>query len=190
VGHIFINYRSTDVPYGASFLDNALVHHFGAGQVFRDSRSIDPGDLFDPKIMKAVREAAAVLAVIGPNWPGQRNENGQRQIDDPSDFIHRELAEAHEHGVRIVPVLMETPRLKAGDLPKALTFLVERQDRTVRMRESETDVQALIAALAETLPELEPKQPVKSRAGNTIKADKIGAIFNEKVRVNGDLNIM
>lgn len=190
MSHIFISYRSTDVPYAAALLDNALVHHFGAKRVFRDSRSLHPGDVFDPEIMEAVRQSAVMLVVIGPGWTGRSATHGQRQIDDPNDFIHRELVEAFNHGVQVVPILIEVPRLQPTDLPADLQFLTKRQDRTIRMRESAADVTSLIAALSETLPDFAaPQHSQKTTPDHTIKADKIGAIFNDKVRITGDLNI-
>src|SRR5882672_2440316 len=102
VGKIFISYRSADVPFGASLIDNALSHHFGPERVFRDSRSVRPGDVFDPEIMGAVRESIAMLVIIGPDWFGQPDEEGRRLIDDPDDFIRRELVEAFDHNVRVI----------------------------------------------------------------------------------------
>jgi hypothetical protein len=186
--HIFVSYRSTDVPYAAALLDNALKHEFGAERVFRDSRSLRPGDEFDPEIMRAVRESAALLVVIGPRWVGETDAKGRRQIDNPNDFIHRELVEAYAHDVRVVPVLVGTDLLKAADLPADLSFLAERQYRILRMRESDADVRSLITALAETLPGFTVREPAAS-SGHTIRADKVGAVFNESVRVDGDFNI-
>lgn len=187
MSHIFISYRSTDVPYAAALLDNALVQRFGARRVFRDSRSLRPGDVFDPEIMQAVRDAAAMLVVIGPGWAGATDDEGRRQIDREDDFIHRELVEALRHDVRVVPVLIQVSNLVASELPHDLTALAARQDRAVRMRESEADVRALLDALAETLPGFADPEPVSS--GHTVTADRIGAIFNDRVRIDGDFNI-
>lgn len=186
MSHIFISYRSTDVPYAAALLDDALKHEFGAARVFRDSRSLHPGDEFDPEIMRAVRESAVLLVVIGPGWAGEAD--GHRKIDDPNDFIHRELVEAFAHDVRIVPVLVGVGRLDAAELPADLNFLADRQYRTLRMRESDADLRSLMAALADTLPGFTRSEPAGPR-GHTIRADKVGAVFNEKVRVDGDFNI-
>lgn len=187
MSHIFISYRSTDVPFAAALLDNALVARFGQERVFRDSRSLRPGALFDPEIMQAVRDATAMLVVIGPGWAGSTDTAGMRQIDKADDFIHREVAEALRHGVRVIPVLVDVTRLAKPALPAELGALAERQDQTVRMRESEADVRALLDALAATLPGFADQEP--AQRGPTITADRIGAVFNERVRVEGDLNI-
>jgi TIR domain-containing protein len=191
MNHIFISYRSTDVPYAAALLDNALVQRFGSARVFRDSRSLRPGAEFDPEIMRAVRNSTAMLVVIGPGWAGATDRDGRRQIDKDDDFIHREVVEALRHDVRVVPVLIEVKSLTSAALPEDLAGLAKRQDRTVRMRESAADVLALLDALAETLPGFADPEPerVPTSCRDTIRADRIGAIFNERVRVDGDLNI-
>lgn len=183
---IFISYRSSDVPFGASFLDNALSGHFGADRVFRDSRSLNPGDVFDPAIMREVREAVAVLVLIGPGWWGD-GAGGTRRIDDPADFIRRELVEAFDHGVRVIPVLMGTDRLKSDDLPRDIRALATLQDCEVRFRHSHTDVEALVASLREIVPGLGSDEQPQLRT--TWHAHRVGAVFNERVDVAGDLNI-
>lgn len=187
MSHIFISYRSTDVPFAAALLDSALVQRFGQSRVFRDSRSLRPGDVFDPEIMAAVRNAAAMLVVIGPGWAGSADSAGTRQIEKKDDFIHREVVEAFRHDVRVIPVLVDVTRLDRSKLPDELGALSERQDQTVRMRESEADVQALLDSLAATLPGFADQEPAPR--GHTIKADRIGAVFNEPVQVARDLNI-
>ncbi|WP_167975759.1 toll/interleukin-1 receptor domain-containing protein [Lentzea indica] len=186
MGKIFISYRSSDVPYGACLIDTALTAHFGEGQVFRDARSLTPGDDFDPDIMRAVRESTVLLVVIGEGWTGTQSD-GSRLLDRPHDFIRREIVEAFEHDVRVVPVLMGAERLKPADLPDELRPLAARQDVRVRWRESHLDVAALVASLTELVPEVAVRDIERPRV--TWHAEKVGAVFNDRVDIAGDFNV-
>lgn len=194
MGKIFISYRSTDVPFGASLLDSALSGHFGADCVFRDSRSLRPGDVFDPEIMRAVREADVVLVLIGPGWCGGPVD-GRRKIDSPDDFIRRELVEAFDHGVRVVPVLMGAERLKPADLPREIRALAALQDCVVRWRHSHVDLEALVESLRKIVPGLraaagEPaREQAKQPERPAWRAHRVGAVFHDRVDVARDLNI-
>lgn len=186
MSRIFISYRSTDVPYGACLIDNALTSHFGEGQVFRDARSLAPGDDFDPGIMRAVRESTVLLVVIGENWTGAQPD-GSRLLDRSHDFIRREIVEAFEHDVRVVPVLMGAERLKPADLPDELRPLAARQDVRVRWRESHVDVAALVASLTRLVPEVAVRETGQPRV--SWHAEKVGAVFNDRVDIAGDFNV-
>lgn len=188
MGKIFLSYRSTDVPFGASLLDTALSGHFGADRVFRDSRSLRPGDVFDPGIMREVREADVLLALIGPGWCGGQAD-GPRKIDQPDDFIRRELVEAFDHGVRVVPVLMGADRLKPADLPRDIRALATLQDCEVRWRHSHVDLEALVAQLRKIVPGLAADEEPEPGQRPTWRAHRVGAVFNDRVDVAGDLNI-
>jgi hypothetical protein len=51
-------------------------------------------------IVDRVRGARVVLAVIGPYWLTAVGPDGRRCVDDPCDWVRRELAEAFEAGCR------------------------------------------------------------------------------------------
>lgn len=191
---IFISYRDADSGFGAAFLDNALSREFGPEHVFRDSRSVRPGDVFDPEIIRAVRESLAMLVLIGPGWFGDTDQQGERKIDDPNDFVRRELVEAFRHDVRVIPVLLGVEPLTPESLPDDVRPLAERQYRIVRKRESEQDVAALITTLAEMFPGLTASSRDTAGSPSPLitahSIGKIGAVFNERVDITyGDLNI-
>lgn len=146
---IFICYRSVDSPYAATLVDHVLSPHFGPDVVFRASRSIDPGDDFEEKIFEAIRSASVLLAVIGPGWLDAEDENG-RKLDNRQDMVRREILAAREHGVRVVPVLVNTRRLRPEDLPAELEWLAGRQDVRVDFR-AEYDLPALVDKLKKVL---------------------------------------
>ena len=104
-GGVFINYRGEDSQSYGALLYAEMRRHFGAELVFLDSESIPAGVDFPGQLMARVRDCGVLLAVIGPRWLSAAGTGGQRRIDDPADWIRRELAEAFAAGVRVVPVL-------------------------------------------------------------------------------------
>lgn len=171
-------------------VDRALSDHFGPDRVFRSSRSLRPGDEFDPEIMRAVRESAAMVVIIGPGWFGGRDEDGLRQIDHPGDFVRREIIEAFDHGVRVIPLLVEVGRLKPADLPLELRALAGRQYRTLRVRDNHIDVADLVSSLADLAPDLvHSTQPPIPPSLPGIVAQTIKGVFNGRVDIGRDLNI-
>src|SRR5690606_32211272 len=101
---IFLSYRRADAPAAAGRLYDRLARHFGAAQVFRDIDTIEAGEDFERAIEDAIAGASAVLVVIGPRWVDMR-ENGVRRLDDPADYVRREVELALEADTLLVPVL-------------------------------------------------------------------------------------
>src|SRR6478752_163382 len=87
MGGIFISYRRGDSGLAAGRLRDALIHHFGANQVFRDRDSITPGERFPPRVESELSSCDALLAVIGSTWLAVKDETGQRRLDDPDDWV-------------------------------------------------------------------------------------------------------
>src|SRR5262249_61947590 len=124
MGVVFINYRGADsYSYGA-LLHAELSRHFGPDLVFLDSESIPAGSDFEEQILGRVRRARVVLAVIGTHWLTATGPGGERLLDDPADWIRRELVEAFTANVRMIPVLTDSADMptEAG-LPHALAIL-------------------------------------------------------------------
>jgi TIR domain len=94
MGGIFINYRGDDSDTAAVLVDRELVGRFGSDQVFLDSRSIPAGADFAEELLGRVRAGSVLLVVIGPRWLTVTDAAGRRRIDDPADWVRREIAEA------------------------------------------------------------------------------------------------
>src|SRR5205807_2337668 len=77
-----------------------------------------------------VRSAPVILAVIGPRWLTATDPTGQRRIDNPADWIRRELTEAFTTGVRVIPVLTDQAELpREAQLPADIAALSRCQYR-------------------------------------------------------------
>jgi len=154
-GGVFINYRGVDSHSYGALLYAELSRCFGAELVFLDSESIPAGADFPGELVARVRGCAVLLAVIGPRWLGAADVAGRWRIDDPRDWVRRELAEAFAAGVRVVPVLTDGADLPGeAELPAEIAGLGRCQFRRLRHREASADLERLRADLAGAVPVL------------------------------------
>jgi hypothetical protein len=152
---IFITYRSED-PGWSVVLDRELSAVFGPEQVFRASRTMQLGESFPERIRAGVENAKVLLAVVGPRWLEIR-EDGRRRIDDPDDWVRREIRIALEKGVLVVPVLVDGVNpLTAEQLPDDIRSLGERQYIRLGHSDVERDIRRLIERLRQQIPQLQP----------------------------------
>src|SRR5689334_13148226 len=91
---IFISYRRDETAYPAGWLYDRLTEQFGEGSVFKDLDSIDLGDDFAAAIANAVAACDVLLALIGDRWATMTDDHGHRRLDDPDDFVRREIEAA------------------------------------------------------------------------------------------------
>ncbi len=136
MARIFINYRRSDTQTYANTLYDWLSEHYGDDNVFKDVETIEPGLRWEEAIDRAVGSADVMLVVIGPRW--LVDAEGQRRIDEPRDYVRREIAKALERNIRVIPVLVGGAKDPNPDeLPEPLRDLTEYQSFTVnddRMR--------------------------------------------------------
>jgi hypothetical protein len=132
-GGVFINYRGEDSSAYAALLHAELARRFGPESVFLDTESIPAGADFVAQLLGRVRRARVVLAVIGARWLDAAGQGGGRLIDDPADWVRRELVvftqgstEADRQAMlRALICAAESP---AGDPAPALVLLGLRAD--------------------------------------------------------------
>jgi hypothetical protein len=166
VTQIFLNYRGADEPYGAAMLDEHLSRRFGSPAVFLCSKSILLGTLWEKEMFDAIAASDAVLVVIGRKWLDATDDDGNRSIDNPEDFVRREILQAAELNKKIIPVLLARKRLTTSELPSELAVLAEYQDIEVRYRNSRIDLDRLTDRLTELIPELRRQHPEKKSVGS------------------------
>ena len=117
--------------------------------------SIPAGSDFGEHLLRGARRASALLAVIGADWLGLTGPDGCRRIDDPADWVRRELAAAFSAGVRVIPVLTDGSTLPGRrDLPDDIAALNGCQFRRPRHDDAAADLDRIAADLATTDPEL------------------------------------
>lgn len=123
---IVISYRRQDSEAVAGRIRDRLAGHYGAESVFMDIDSIPFGTDFREHIKKVLGQTDIVLAIIGPRWTGPRRGRPAR-IKEPNDPVRIEVERALEHGVPLVPVLVNGAQVpKPSELPEALQDLSYR----------------------------------------------------------------
>ncbi|HEX5119798.1 MAG TPA: toll/interleukin-1 receptor domain-containing protein [Pseudonocardiaceae bacterium] len=152
---VFISYRgAADSLYAADLLHAELSHVLGPGRVFLDSESIKPGADFVRTLVDRVRQSRVVLAVIGPHWLTVTDPDGLRRIDDPRDWVRRELAEAFDADVPVIPVLTDNARMPTeADLPADIVRLGRAQHVVLRQRHAQADIAVLLDRLTDLVPD-------------------------------------
>jgi hypothetical protein len=145
---IFLSYRRDDTAGRAGRLYDVLVNRFGARNVFQDVATIEPGTDFMQRVSEALAASDVALVVIGGDWVTATEPGGGRRLDDPDDFVRREVSAALAAGLPVVPVLVAGAELPAADeLPEDLRALVNRQAARLRDESWHLDVDALVRRL-------------------------------------------
>ena len=122
---IALSYRREDTEAVAGRLYDRLQSTFGRHNVFMDFDSIPAGVDFREHITRALGQSHVVIALIGPNWLGERL--GLRRIDDANDFVRFEIKYALECGIPIIPVLVNEAAMPGPDkLPPDINNLAFR----------------------------------------------------------------
>ncbi len=150
---IFINYRRDDAAGFAGRLSDSLGNYFGRNRVFRDVTDIDYGANFEQVIDQKLSESGAVVVLIGDNWSSVTNEEGERRLDDPADYVSREIAAALQSEVPVVPVLIGRASMPRKDeLPEKLVELTRRNALKITDERWDFDVNRLAKVLAIDVP--------------------------------------
>jgi hypothetical protein len=173
-GGIFISYRRAETAYPAAWLYRRLAEHYGDGQLFKDIDSIELGDDFAEEIRRAVGSCDVLLALIGSRWLTVTDEHGRRRLDDPQDYVRLEIEAALSRDIRVVPILVDGPRMPTADeLPDGLKPLSRRQALELSAARFEYDVGRLLRALDKELAEIraEREKPEPTTAAPPVTAD-------------------
>ena len=161
-GRIFISYRRQETAWPAGRLYDELVEHFPAEQVFKDVDSIEPGEDFVERITAAVASCDVLLALIGPQWLTITDEDGQRRLDNPGDYVRVEIETALTRKIRVIPILVDdAPMPRVNELPATLAPLVRRN--AVEINPVAFDIKRLIAAVQKTLAEEQARRQAEEQ---------------------------
>ncbi len=158
MAHVFISYRRADT---GAYMDR-LAERLTAFKIdnWCDRKGIDPGERWDNEIRSALSESKIVLVLIGREWQGAR-------LDDPNDWVRRELELAHEMNIEIAPVFLDgvRPPLDTSSLPASLRFLAEHQGYAIDPDFFDRDADHFGALLKKRLRALLAASPSATPAG-------------------------
>lgn len=127
---IFVSYRRKDTGGHTGRLYDRLIQRFDVEDIFYDQSGIVSGDDFPQAIQNALDSAQVILIVVGPDWLSIEN---RKRLDDPKDFVRREVLSALSRVIKsenkplVVPVLVgDAEQLAEVNLPddlRQLTFI-------------------------------------------------------------------
>ncbi|MFF9208030.1 MULTISPECIES: toll/interleukin-1 receptor domain-containing protein [unclassified Streptomyces] len=174
---IFINYRTGDGDHLAATLDEALRHRFGDHAVFRDGRSIQAGAEYPCELLGQLRRSRAVLVVMGPAWATAE----QLWLED--DWVRREILEARECRIPLVPVLADPSVrwLRRDQLPPELAWLAELQALRYTPYHAARDLAFIGDELLALVPELidgghHPADAPSTETSNSVTGGRHGTV--------------
>jgi hypothetical protein len=141
-GSVFISYRRTDVGDAARLLHARLSAVPGL-DVFLDEAELHPGAKLDQSLQARLGGCSWVVAMVGPRWLSPK-------LQDPNDYVRRELAYALRQGTTVIAVLVDGAQLPAArQLPPDLIGL---RDRLAPAWRTDQAPDALMVALERTGP--------------------------------------
>ena len=122
---VFLSYRREDASGHAGRLYDLLAARYGTERVFMDIDAIPLGSEFAETINRAVASCDVLIALIGRDWLEAKDADGHRRLDDPDDFVRREIESALGQGVVVVPATVqgaELPRARAASFFDCRTY--------------------------------------------------------------------
>ena len=130
---IFVSYRRDDSAYVAATINEKLEQCFGADSVFFDIDTIPLGTDFRRYISDAIGRCDILLVIMGDTWIRAVDDQGNRRLDDPADFVRLEIEAALKRDIPVIPVLVGEARTPSTtDLPPTLHDLAFRNAAEVR----------------------------------------------------------
>lgn len=162
-GKIFISYRREDTSGESGRLKDKLEQVFGKENIFYDVETLEAGLNFDQSIAKALGESKVLLAMIGPHWLKVTDSKGVARLQKPDDWVRKEIAEAINRGLRVIPVLVNGADMPdPEDLPENLKELSLKHAQELTSSRWNYDVGELTKVLEKIIeksPEPKP-QPI------------------------------
>lgn len=146
---LFIGYRRYDVPDAASRIYDRLVGSFGREHVFKDVDDIPVGIDFSRHLREVLSQCRVCIILIGPRWIDTLDGSGRRRLDDPQDWVRKEIEIAFELDLQVIPVLINGSSMPdAESLPASIQKLVTLNAAQVRGDpDFHNDMDSLVCAL-------------------------------------------
>ncbi|MFN3998463.1 toll/interleukin-1 receptor domain-containing protein [Algoriphagus sp.] len=145
---IFISYRREDTSGESGRVKDRLEQVFGKENIFYDVETLEAGLNFDESISKALNESKVLLAMIGPHWMKVTDSNGVKRIQKDEDWVRKEIAQALERKIRVIPVLVNGAEMPdSQELPDDLKELSLRHAQELTSSRWNYDVGELTKVL-------------------------------------------
>ena len=181
-GGVFISYRRSDSAAFAGRLADYFDYQMPEVRVFFDLVAIEPGQDFTEAIRTRIASSEVVLVVIGEDWLSAEDSQGNRRLDNATDFVRLEVATALSLGARVVPVLLDAAQMPdEALLPDDLKPLARCNAEFVRGAAFKRDAEHLANFVREFLDRSTktveaPPQPEQRKAGSDVKEGLLNAL--------------
>lgn len=160
MGVIYLAYREDDTAAMAGRIYDRLVGHFGAAAVRREAA--EAGQAAGAQRGERLRDCAALLVVIGPEWSGNGDDARRVGIGnggdagDAGDRVLRTVEEGLRRGIPVLPLLVQGATLPGEDaLPPGPRGLAGRDAVPIRYDpDFDKDVRRMLGLLERLTPEL------------------------------------
>lgn len=130
---IFISYRREDSGANALGVSQYLEREFGRKNVFIDV-DMRAGAKFPVVLEERLSECKVMLVLIGPDWLNAQDEEGNRRLDSPDDWVRLEIAHALRRNITVIPVRVNGAPLPIGaSLPDEIQGLLDHQAVSVSL---------------------------------------------------------
>ena len=145
---VFINYRRRDSRGEARALREFFAHKMP--QLILDA-DIE-GDIRRESTIAIKREAQVassdvLICLIGEKWGAISDKDG-RLLDDPADYVRREIGAALRREIPVLPVLLDDAQMPVErDLPDDIRGLAYKQALRLRTDKFDSDTKELAAEL-------------------------------------------
>lgn len=184
---VFISYRRDDTDIAAGRLSDDLSKIFGAGSIFRDIDSLDPGVDYEQALDGALSSCVVLIAVIGSRWLDLTDRAGRRRLEDPQDWVRAEIESALKRGIRVLPVLVSGAAMpREEEVPLGLRPLLKRQALELDDRHWKQDLELLTQTLGK-IPGIAENAPIPPLLGGGEGKVKLDAIANSMTLSDGSL---
>ena len=173
--NVFVSYRREDSAASAGRLGDRLARELGEGRVFMDVDGIPLGADFVKLLTEKVATCDVLLAVIGTQWGDLRDENGNRRLDDPDDFVRVEIKAALKRNIPVIPILLDGTKIpSASSLPEDIRPLSFRNALDLRHASFQKDLDRLVRELT-ALPS--PPEPAITSGLNLSRYAVVAALI-------------
>lgn len=175
---IFISYRRADSKYVVDRIRDRLITAFGNQSVFRDVESIPLGTDFRTELENVASNCDVMLVIIGPQWAGITDAQGNKRLFDAYDFTRIEIETGLTHEeIRVIPVLvMNAVMPTAQEIPENLKELAFRNAINVRNDpDFDNDIQRLILGINRLQSGVVEPKVNESEEGSLVAPSKIKA---------------
>lgn len=162
--HVYISYRDSDRAAAVGRIYDRLTPVFGKDNVLRDTYvplEADPREA----IHQYMAKCAILLVVIGPDWLGALDENGNSAIEQADDLVRLEIeAGIQNPDVQVIPVMVDRALMPpVMELPSSIHELTYQNVVVVRNDpDFDRDMQWLIGQL-QTAVGMTPKRRNRPR---------------------------